>query len=115
MRIKAIILALGLLALTGCAVNKDMYHWGNYNHTLYDYTKEPSEETFKLHLAELNKIVVDAKKNSKQVPPGVYFELGMMEAEKGRVDLGIQHLNKELELYPESAKFVALAKKELGK
>ncbi|MGB0894123.1 MAG: DUF4810 domain-containing protein [Parashewanella sp.] len=113
MKLKQLGLLLAVLTLAGCK-STTMYHWGDYSHTLYDYTKEPSEKTQAKHIKELREIIAKATKKNLKVPPGIYYELGMMEAEQGNKDLALTYLDKELSLFPEAKQFVMLAKKELG-
>ncbi|MBE8167443.1 MAG: DUF4810 domain-containing protein [Shewanella sp.] len=115
MRIKQLCLLIAALILTGCvAAPKTLYHWGDYNHTLYNFTKEPSAETRDAHVNELKEIIAYANEKNKQVPPGIFYELGMMEAETGNNKAAVAYLGKELELYPEAKPLVNLARKEIG-
>ncbi len=112
MKIKIIISGLILLSLIGCA-GKTIYYWGDYSGTLYDMKKEPSDKSRSSHKAELNKMILKATSKNKRVPPAIYFELAMMEAEDGNEKLAKQYFTKEQELYPESKKYVELALQEL--
>ena len=102
------------LALVGCKATNTLYYWGDYNHTLYNYTKEPTDDTKKAHHDELKDIIETAAKKNKKVAPGIHYELAMMEAEAGNLDIAKMHFAKEAELFPESKRAVELAMKEVG-
>lgn len=102
--LKLITIAL-VIALAGCKSN-NIYHWGNYESTLYELKKSPSPETQAKHKKQLEKIIADAEKKNKRVPPGVYFELGMLEANSGNVNRSIELLTAEKSEFPESHVYV---------
>ena len=110
---KIIILSLFFLMLSGCAT-KTMYHWGDYSSTLYALKKEPTTESRNKHKIELIEIISEANEKNKKIPPGIYFELAMMEAEDGNEIVARKHFSLELELFPESEKYVELALLEMG-
>ena len=114
MKLKPILFAVLAVTLVGCKATNTLYHWGDYNHTLYNYTKEPTDESRKAHLDELKKIITTAEKKNKRVAPGIHYELAMMEAEAGNLQIAKDHLAKEKELFPESKAAVKLAMKEIG-
>lgn len=113
MKLSTLVLSVGILLLTGCNTIKSIYHWGNYSETLYQYTKTPTNESRAAHKAELNNIISKAQSDSKKVPPGIHFELAMLEANGGDQQIARVHFATERELFPESAKTVALALKEM--
>lgn len=91
----------------GCAPQKpQMYCWENYSHTLYDYTKNPSDESYAKHKECLLKIIDSSAKNELRVPPGVYAELGYDLLKEGKTEEGKKYLLLEKETYPESALFM---------
>lgn len=110
--IKKLLIVALVAAVTGCAA-PSIYYWGDYSDTLYQYTKEPSEQTLAAHRAELMDIIETAEKKRKKVPPGIYFELGMIEAKSGNHRMATEYLLKEQSLFPESETYVALALKEI--
>jgi hypothetical protein len=113
---KIILLAVFLLVfmgLTGCATrDKQLYYWGNYSQTLYQYVHEPSAKTRENHRKELLNIVKFSEQNKRRVPPGVYAELGSLSALTGTSDLAADYFQKEIEAYPESAKLIQVAVKK---
>ena len=87
---------------------------GGYSNSLYTYTKEPSVESRASHKAELMEIIGEAASKKKGVPPGIHFELAMIEAEDGNRGSAMTHFAEETRLFPEAEKYVSLALKELG-
>lgn len=105
---KLIAAAAVFIGLTGCAsqVTEAGYYWGNYANTLYVYTKEPSDETLAKHVEELNDIVVESNERELKVPPGIYAELGFINAKAGDDAAAMAHYEAEMKLYPESRVFL---------
>jgi hypothetical protein len=107
------ILLLVFIGLVGCAsTDKQLYYWGNYSETLYQYVHEPSTKTRENHRKELLKIVRFAEQHKRRVPPGVYAELGGLSTLTGTSDLAADYFQKEIEAYPESAKLIQIAVKK---
>lgn len=94
-----------LSVLTGCMSN-DIYYWGHYEQTLYEYQKSPNQTNLDRHKSQLRQIIANAEQRGLLVPPGVYFELGMMEAKAGNVQRSIQLLTQEKNAFPEAAVYV---------
>ena len=96
-----------ILVLSGCAtVTEAGYYWGKYSTTLYNYTKNPSDETLGAHVEELEKIIAESLERELRVPPGVYAELGYIRAKQGNNDVAMAHYESEMALYPESRLFL---------
>lgn len=94
MKLKLFVL-LGSISLmfSGCAVTK--YHWGNYENSLYNYYKNPSEVE---QLGEnLSKIIADGEANG-EVPPGVYAEYGYVLHILGKSSEAVIFFEKEKKL-----------------
>lgn len=108
MKTRIIAVAAALVVLSGCAsqVTEAGYYWGNYANTLYVYAKEPSDETLAKHVEELNKIVAESKDRELKVPPGIYAELGYIQAKAGDDAAALAHYEAEMSLYPESRVFL---------
>lgn len=98
---------LSLLVLGGCTtITEAGYYWGDYSSTLYKYTKAPSEETLAAHVEELNRIVEVSDEKGLRVPPGIYAELGYIEAKKGQDKQARAYYEAEMQNYPESRLFL---------
>jgi hypothetical protein len=93
--------------LAGCAtVTEAGYYWGKYSHTLYDYTKNPSDETLAAHVEELEEIINESNERELRVPPGIHAELGYIRARQGDNNVAMAHYESEMTLYPESRLFL---------
>jgi hypothetical protein len=101
-----------LLLLVGCAP-ETYFYWGDYSETYYSYKKSPSDETMTKHINSLIDIVNTSSLRNKQVPPGVYAELGFYLIKKGKEKEGFQYFDKEIRLYPESRIFIEKLKSGL--
>ncbi len=101
-------LVVALLLLSGCAatVTEAGYYWGKYANTLYDYTKDPSDQNLDKHVAELESIVEESKERDLKVPPGVHAELGYIASRRGNESIALGHYEAEMKLYPESRIFL---------
>ena len=109
MKIRIIAVATALVLLSGCAaqVTEAGYYWGNYANTLYEYTKEPSDETLAQHVEELETIVAESNERELKVPPGVYAELGHIASKSGDGNAAaLAYYESEMSLYPESRIFL---------
>jgi hypothetical protein len=104
--IKKAVCLIAVLGVTACATNQNIYYWNNYSETAYQYRHEPSEKTRAKHKASLLEIVSKAEQKKKRVPPGIYAELGLMEAETDNLQQAEQYLLLEKALFPESSKLV---------
>ena len=99
---KLITISTVLLVLSGCAANNGIYYWGNYSETAYDFKKDPNEKTRAAHIKTLNDIINKAQQNKKKIPPGIYAELGLIEASSNKKKAAIDDFKKEEALFPES-------------
>lgn len=97
---------IALLGLTACATNNNIYYWSDYSETAYQYKHEPSDKTRIEHKASLLEIVSKAEQKKKRIPPGIYAELGLLEAENNDLQKAEQYFLLEKALFPESTKLV---------
>ena len=95
------------LGLPACAPT-GMYHWGDYEDSLYarytDAGEEGQAEAFKM----LEVTIQEAEAKNYRVPPGVYAEYGYLLFKQGKPDQAITHFRKEAETYKES-KYLSLS------
>lgn len=112
MKKKFAFIVLLLAFIAGCAAPKAIFYWGDYSNTLYDYKKSPDEKTLQVHKKSLLNIINNSPKFRHPVPPGIYAEYGMMLLKDGNEKEGMDNLDKELALYPESAVFIKRLKDE---
>jgi len=99
------------LIIVGCGTtSKDTFYWGDYSTTLYDYKKNPDEVTLETHKKELISILENSA--NKKVPPGLNAEYGYILLKEGLETEGLEYLDKEMELYPESTTFITRIKEQ---
>ncbi|MDX7985961.1 DUF4810 domain-containing protein [Xenorhabdus sp. 12] len=97
---------LGILLLAGCAkAPKNLYVWGNYQPTLYQYYQQdktgPQEQ-----LQALQKVIEQAKSKNKPVPPGLHAQMGLLYSKTGNTVDAFQQFEIEKALFPESAPYM---------
>jgi hypothetical protein len=110
------IISVVMLLVTGCApTSNEAFYWGDYSSTLYDLKKSPSDTTLSLHKAELLLIIEKSEKRKTQVPPGVFAEYGYILLKTGEENMGMEYLDKEALLYPESIVFITRLKNEYAR
>ena len=106
---KAVLLALMLLVMlgmTGCETTKPLYHWGNYTSlTCLQYTK-PDKATAEFQIEKLNEDLEKGSSKNLGAPPGLHAHLGYLHLQTGQIDKGVQHLQTEKRLFPESAQMI---------
>jgi len=112
MKTTRIITFLTLALLAGCAPSKVPFYWGEYSSTLYDLKKNPDDKTLEAHKKELLVIMEESGKRKKNVPPGVNAEYGYILLRSGNEAEGMEFLDKEADLYPESIVFIQRLKAE---
>ena len=106
-RITGVLAVALVVALSGVAtVTEAGYYWGKYSSTLYNYTKDPSDETMAAHVEELEEIIAESAERELRVPPGVHAELGYIRAKQGDDSAAMAHYESEMALYPESRLFL---------
>ncbi len=84
--------------LSGCA-SKDIFHWGDYEDSLYERYIENDPVQAKEYLQET---LEDAIDDNKRIPPGLYADYGFMLYQQGYKNKAIELFEKEKQLYPES-------------
>ncbi|MGI9279636.1 MAG: DUF4810 domain-containing protein [Endozoicomonas sp.] len=96
-KIAAALLITGSVLLGGCQTSKGLYHWGEYEESLYEYYKNPAE------LAALTEAMQKAIQDGNgKVPPGLYAEYGNLLLQQGKTEEAISYFKKERDLWPES-------------
>lgn len=104
------VLPIVLVSLTffmSClTTEKPLYDWYNYSSTAYDYVKKADEKSLKQLIETYEKIIAKQTGVRQTVPPGIYADYGYICIRNGEVEKGLKLLEKEIELYPESAPVV---------
>ncbi|WP_051221562.1 DUF4810 domain-containing protein [Neptunomonas japonica] len=96
-------LLLLCLVITGCATQKELYHWGSYEGLVRNMYVAPDKATATIQIDQLNLDIQKSESEGKNPPPGVYAHLGMMYASIDQADSAIDALQKEKAAYPESS------------
>lgn len=95
--LKVVLIFLVLLSLTACAQN--LYVWNDYDSTLYEYYKNPTERA--KFIEALEEAILKAEESGR-VPPGIYAEYGYAQYEEGNFTDAITYFQKEYDKWPES-------------
>ena len=109
--VPVIILASVAMLLFGCTA--EMYYFGKYSETLYDYKKEPSKKSMKKHMNELEDIIKESKDKGLRVPPGICCEYANLLLQEDRKNEALQFIDLEEQSYPESHVFTARLRKTI--
>ncbi|MBM4176838.1 MAG: DUF4810 domain-containing protein [Ignavibacteria bacterium] len=115
MKIYRIILFSVCLICLGCIPPKTTFYWGDYSSTLYELKKNPDDRTLDDHKKELLLIFDESDRLNLKVPPGLYAEYGYILLKDGHEIEGLEYLDKELSLYPESKVFIYRLKSEIAR
>lgn len=95
-----------LVTFSSCAIQDSLYSWGNYSSNVYTYYKKQTPASLEKLTGTYEKII-DRQSGTRGVtPPGTYIEYGYLLCLQGKKQEGMEMINKEKELYPESTKFV---------
>lgn len=98
------ILFAALVLLAGC-----QSPWARYDASLYQTVANPSEDSYAFHVSTLEEMV-----RLDPVPPGMCAELAYYLILAGRTEEAGVWLDREVETYPQSAKFVSELRAALG-
>jgi len=112
---KIIIAALAVLGLSSCTPSKSLYTWYDYEDATYQYSKKQTEELKVKMFEEYEKLANGQKGVRGVVPPGFYAEYGYMLYFAGKKEEGLKLLKEEINLYPESEKYISRIIKQLEK
>lgn len=112
---KLFIATVVVLAISSCTTTKTLYSWHGYEDATYQYSKKSTEELHVNMLEEYKKVTDKQKGTRGVVPPGLYAEYGYQLCKGGKKEEGLSFLKKEIELYPESEKYISRIIKQLEK
>ncbi len=101
---KMALLVAGAL-LTACSAPKNLYHWDQYQATLYQYY-QPGKTTPGEQIATLQKTIEQARAKGAAIPPGLHAHLGLLYANIGQNDEAFRQFEREKTLFPEAAPFM---------
>jgi len=103
---KNIFIFILLTFFIGCATQKPLYNWGNYQDVSYQYMKNNTEEDLDKLLVTYQYLIDNQKVGRKVVPPGICADYGYFLIKNGKFDEGLTMMKMEIELYPESSVFI---------
>lgn len=115
MQILPIFLLCVSFTMSSCITTQSLYSWHDYEDATYQYSKKHTED-LKLKVLEEYKNVIESQNGVRGiVPPGMYAEYGYMLYKTGKKEEGIKFMEKEINLYPESEKYISRIIKQLEK
>lgn len=104
--LKVLLFALVASAtLTGCKTTEPLYHYGDYQQTVYSYFKG-NETSASEQIGVLEQAIEIAGNKGKAIAPGVHAHLGMLYFESGNPEQGSMHFEQEKALFPESSVYL---------
>ena len=110
-----IISMLALLMGSCATAPKTLYAWHDYADKTYEYSKRPTDE-LKTQVLEEYQLMVDKQNGTRGVvPPGMLAEYGYMLYKLGNTEEGLKYMRREIDLYPESEKYISRIIKQLEK
>ncbi|WP_052079432.1 MULTISPECIES: DUF4810 domain-containing protein [Porphyromonas] len=96
-----------VLLLSSCEASRSLYSWYSYEDASYRAMKTRSEEDTNALIATYKKIIERQLGSRRTVPPGIYAEYALVLIKQNKVEEGIEMFEKEMELYPESKKYIS--------
>lgn len=112
---KLFIAVVAVVAMSSCTTTQTLYSWYNYEDATYQYSKKSTEE-LRVKMLEQYKELTEKQKGTRGVvPPGLNAEYGYQLCKAGKKEEGLGFLKKEIELYPESEKYISRIIKQLEK
>lgn len=108
-----VVICITAFTLTSCNTTKPLYTWHDYEDKTYEYSKRSTEELQLKLLDEYQKMIEKQKATRKTVPPGLYAEYGFLLCKTGKTQEGLSYLKEEVNLYPESNKYISRIIKQL--
>lgn len=113
--LKSALAAMTVCALASCSTSKSLYSWYDYEDATYQYSKKATPELYTKMMNEYVKVGTKQKGTRQAVPPGLNAEYGYQLCKEGKTDEGLKYLKKEIEMYPESEKYVSRIIKQIEK
>lgn len=98
------LLILGLIGgLPGCVTS--LYHWGQYEQSLYKHYKTPGD--LETYVTQLGETLADSEAQQR-VPPGLRAEYGYALLKQGKAAEAITQFHREKQAWPESTRLMDL-------
>lgn len=111
MKHRTLMILVMALAIAGCANQRNLYQWGNYEETLFVYFHEPAvkDEMLKNYFA----FIEASQSEPKKLAPGLFAEAGTFMLERGNRDAAIRFYQLEHDSWAESRPLMATLIKNL--
>ena len=101
------------IVLAGCS--KDLYQYYDYDNLIYAYTTGGVKDKEMKKFAKKYSHISSSKKGTKKQPaPGACVEYGYFLYRQGKKDEAKESFLREVQLYPESSKYVQQILKSLA-
>lgn len=95
------------IGMSSCGSERQLYSWHKYEDASYQHHKKQTQKTEKKFVKEINNVIKKQRNKKKAAPPGINAEYGYYLYKIGQKDEGVQYLNREISLYPESQMFIS--------
>lgn len=106
MKFKSVIFILLALSLAGCATNRNLYQWGNYEETMFVYFHEPAVKQEMLE--NYIEFIESSQSNPKKLAPGLFAEAGTFMLDQGDRQAALRFYELEHASWPESRVLMAM-------
>jgi len=97
---------VGIFLIAGCATNKDIYYWGNYEELIHASYMKPGSADSTTQIEKLNTDIQKSEALGKRIAPGIYAHLGFLYALEGKDSQSKAAFRQEEALYPESTVWI---------
>jgi len=97
---------LSIFLVSGCAINEEIYYWGEYEQLIHDAYINPGSADPATQIEKLNADIQKTEAMGKRVAPGIYAHLGFLYAIEGKDSQSKSAFKQEQALYPESTAFI---------
>jgi len=101
-----IVFLLSITLIAGCATNREIYYWGEYEQLIHDSYVTPGAADSYTQIEKLSADIQKAEANGKKIAPGIYAHLGFLYAAQGKESQSQSAFMEEHSLYPESRVFI---------
>ena len=92
--------------LISCQSPSSLYEWRGYDDALYNYSQKRDEISKEKLIRVYEQIIANPGGTTQRVPPGVFADYGFLLLSSGNKTKGLEMLQKEIVLYPESKVFI---------
>ncbi len=98
-----LVLSITLYTLAGCT--QEMYHWGDYEKSVYSYYNSP-DYSLEADLMKLRQQADKIALNDNVPPPGLMAHIGYLCSQAGDNHAAREYFEAEIKYFPESSDFM---------